>query len=62
MVPLSDLSTIFSSYRPALEAAVAAETTCERLYQQLTEKTKLIATEVLTVEFPWRVRVGGTRG
>ncbi|MCC3406754.1 MAG: type III-B CRISPR module RAMP protein Cmr1 [Microcoleus sp. PH2017_10_PVI_O_A] len=57
-----NLEKFEKSYRPALEAAVAAETTCDRLYQQLTEKTKLIATEVLTVEFPWRVRVGGTRG
>ena len=49
-------------YQPALEAAVAAEKTCDRLYQQLTAKTNLIASEVLTVKFPWRVRVGGMRG
>lgn len=49
-------------YQPALKEAVAAEITCDRLYQQLTETTKLIAAEVLTVKFPWRVRVGGTRG
>jgi CRISPR-associated protein Cmr6 len=51
-------------YQPALEAAVAADQTCTRLYQQLTANTKVIATDanVLTVQFPWRVRVGGTRG
>jgi CRISPR-associated protein Cmr6 len=49
-------------YQPALDAAVAAEETCQQLYKQLTAKTNLIATEVLTVQFPWRVRVGGTRG
>ncbi|HBB34727.1 MAG TPA: CRISPR-associated protein Cmr6 [Cyanobacteria bacterium UBA8803] len=46
----------------ALEQAAAADDTCQSLYQQLTQKTKLLANEVLTVEFPWRVRVGGTRG
>lgn len=48
--------------QPALEAAVSAEKTCQQLYEQLTAKTQLIATEVLSVQFPWRVRVGGTRG
>ena len=46
----------------ALEQAVAADNTCKSLYQQLTQKTKHLADEVLTVEFPGRVRVGGTRG
>lgn len=61
--PLQKLSqTPFEHYQFALEQAVEAEKSCDRLYQQLTAKTNLIATEVLTVEFPWRVRVGGTRG
>ncbi len=62
--PLQSLNqTLFGKlYQPALEVAVAAEKTCDYLYQQLTAKTKLIASEVLTVQFPWRVRVGGTRG
>ncbi|MEG4022487.1 RAMP superfamily CRISPR-associated protein [Microcoleus sp. S13C4] len=62
--PLQALNqTLFGElYQPALEAAVAAEETCARLYEQLTRKTRLIADEVLTVKFPWRVRVGGVRG
>ncbi|MFP4413484.1 RAMP superfamily CRISPR-associated protein [Coleofasciculus sp.] len=46
----------------ALNAAVNADDTCESVYEQLTQKTKSLATETLTIEFPWRLRVGGTRG
>jgi len=46
----------------ALKAAADADDNCKRLYQQLTEKTKYLADEVLSVKFPWRVRVGGIRG
>jgi CRISPR-associated protein Cmr6 len=46
----------------ALEAAAKADRTCARLYQQLTEKTKQIADDVVTAKFSWRVRVGGIRG
>ncbi|MBD2247399.1 RAMP superfamily CRISPR-associated protein [Nostoc sp. FACHB-888] len=46
----------------ALEAAVIADKTCESLYQQLTEKTRKLADDTITVQFPWRLRVGGMRG
>ncbi len=46
----------------ALKQAEAADDTCESLYQQLTKKTEYLATEIIKVKFPWRVRVGGTRG
>jgi len=46
----------------ALNAAADADDTCESVYEQLTQKTKSLATETLTIEFPWRLRVGGTRG
>jgi CRISPR-associated protein Cmr6 len=46
----------------ALEAAVTADRSCASLYQQLTEKTKKLAEDTITVQFPWRLRVGGMRG
>jgi CRISPR-associated protein Cmr6 len=46
----------------ALEAAAIADQTCASLYEQLTEKTKKLADDTITVEFPWRLRVGGIRG
>ncbi|WP_017317333.1 RAMP superfamily CRISPR-associated protein [Mastigocladopsis repens] len=48
--------------QPVLEAAAAADETCEILYKQLTEKTQKLADVTITVAFPWRVRVGGMRG
>ncbi|MFN7865048.1 MAG: RAMP superfamily CRISPR-associated protein [bacterium] len=48
--------------KPVLIEAAAADKTCQSLYQQLTEKTKRLADETLTVEFIWRLRVGGMRG
>lgn len=38
------------------------EKSCQQLYQQLCDRTELIADEVITVHFPWQLRVGGTRG
>lgn len=46
----------------AMEAAATADKTCEILYQQLTEKTRRLADDTITVQFPWRLRVGGMRG
>jgi CRISPR-associated protein Cmr6 len=44
------------------ETAKAEQESCQQLYQQLCDRTELIADEVITVRFPWRLRVGGTRG
>lgn len=44
------------------ETEKAEKGSCQQLYQQLCDRTELIADEVLTVRFPWRLRVGGTRG
>ncbi|MEC4893465.1 MAG: RAMP superfamily CRISPR-associated protein [Oscillatoria sp. PMC 1051.18] len=62
--PLQALNqTIFGEYpQPALKAAVAAEKNCQFIYQQLKNRTEAIATSHLTIQFTWRVRVGGTRG
>ncbi|MHC5771976.1 MAG: RAMP superfamily CRISPR-associated protein, partial [Nostoc sp.] len=46
----------------ALEDAATADETCESLYQQLTEKTIKLADHTITVQFSWRLRVGGMRG
>lgn len=46
----------------ALEAAIAAERQCTSLYQTLTQRTELLATTTIDVDFIWRVRVGGIRG
>lgn len=51
--------------QPVLNAAVAAETTCNPLYAKLNQRTRQLAGEegiVITIDFNWRVRVGGTRG
>ena len=40
----------------------AESTSCKQLYQQLCDRTESLADEVITVHFPWRLRVGGTRG
>ena len=48
--------------QPVLTKAVAADATCTSLYQLLTDKTKKLAVATLTVQFSWRVRVGGMRG
>ncbi|NJL62875.1 MAG: CRISPR-associated protein Cmr6 [Methylacidiphilales bacterium] len=50
--------------KKALEATSNADITCERLYTLLTEKTRQLADEngILSVNFPWRLRVGGMRG
>lgn len=48
--------------QPVLLAAAQADDTCEVLYKQLTSRTKALASETLTVRFPWRLRVGGMRG
>lgn len=42
--------------------AQAEKGSCQQLYTQLCQRTELIADEVVTVRFPWRLRVGGTRG
>jgi len=64
--PLQALNHILFSFQEtpqsALKQAEAADDTCESLYQQLTKKTEYLATEIIKVKFPWRVRVGGTRG
>ncbi len=44
------------------ETAKAEKESCQQLYTQLCDRIKLIADEVITVRFPWRLRVGGTRG
>jgi CRISPR-associated protein Cmr6 len=44
------------------QTAQAEKGSCQQLYQQLCDRTELIADEVITVRFPWRLRVGGTRG
>lgn len=46
----------------ALSAAATADQTCQSLYQQLTEKTRKLADDTITVQFSWRLRVGGMRG
>lgn len=48
--------------QPALDAAAKADLACAQLYQQLTEKTKRIADDIVTAKFSWRLRVGGIRG
>lgn len=44
------------------ETAKAEQESCQQLYTQLCERTELLADETITVQFPWRLRVGGTRG
>lgn len=46
----------------ALQAAAKAETTCNSIYTELTQRTKLLADEHFQAEFTWRLRVGGMRG
>ncbi|WP_287129908.1 RAMP superfamily CRISPR-associated protein [Candidatus Cyanaurora vandensis] len=51
--------------QPVLKRAADAEKKCAKLYERLTEKTRLLAGNpdyLLTIKFPWRMRVGGTRG
>ena len=51
--------------QPVLNAAVAAEATCAPLYAKLNQRTRHLAGEegiIITIDFNWRVRVGGTRG
>ena len=51
--------------QPVLNAAVAAEATCTPLYVKLNQRTRCLAGEegiIITTDFNWRVRVGGTRG
>jgi CRISPR-associated protein Cmr6 len=51
--------------QPVLNAAVAAEATCAPLYAKLNQRTRQLAGEegiIITIDFNWRVRVGGTRG
>jgi CRISPR-associated protein Cmr6 len=51
--------------QPILKAAVAAEATCTLLYTKLNQRTRQLVGEkgiVITKDFNWRVRVGGTRG
>lgn len=48
-----------------LEAAEKAEQTCQPIYRILNQRTRELAGDeknTLTVEFDWRIRVGGTRG
>ena len=51
--------------QPILNAAVAAEAICAPLYAKLNQRTRQLAGEegiIITIDFNWRVRVGGTRG
>jgi CRISPR-associated protein Cmr6 len=51
--------------QPVLEAAVKIEKTCDSLYEKLKQRTQSLVGQdgvVLSVDFSWRVRVGGTRG
>jgi CRISPR-associated protein Cmr6 len=48
--------------KPVLETAIETEKSCRELYKYLTDKTKSLACETFTAKFPWRLRVGGTRG
>ncbi|NEQ32840.1 MAG: hypothetical protein F6K04_17860, partial [Leptolyngbya sp. SIO4C5] len=45
-----------------LKTAQAEQNSCKKLYTYLCDRTELLADEVITVRFPWRLRVGGTRG
>lgn len=52
-------------FQPVLEAAVSAEKSCDALYAKLKQRTEsLVGIDgvATTVDFNWRVRVGGTRG
>lgn len=40
----------------------AEKDSCKQLYKQLCDRTALLADELVTVRFSWRLRVGGTRG
>jgi CRISPR-associated protein Cmr6 len=51
-----------TSVQEFLQTIASNDTTCQFIYQQLTERTKALAETVLEVSFPWRVRVGGMRG
>jgi CRISPR-associated protein Cmr6 len=44
------------------QTARVEKESCQQLYTQLCDRTELIADKVVTVRFPWRLRVGGTRG
>jgi len=51
--------------KPVLDVAVSAEKKCADLYGKLQKRTESLAGpngEIFTVNFNWRVRVGGTRG
>lgn len=51
--------------QPILNAAVEVEQNCLQLYRQLQQRTEDLVKDggtTLTVDFNWRVRVGGTRG
>ncbi len=45
-----------------LKTAADAENSCDQIYQKLTNRTKILASDTLSVSFNWRIRVGGTRG
>jgi CRISPR-associated protein Cmr6 len=47
---------------PALAAAVDIERNCQALYDRLNERTVMLSSSLLEVEFGSRVRVGGVRG
>jgi CRISPR-associated protein Cmr6 len=51
--------------KPVLEAAVQAEKTCIPIYDNLKQRTEMLAggaEHTFSVSFSWRLRVGGTRG
>lgn len=48
--------------KPVIETAVKADKTCASLYTFLNDRTKSLADTILTVQFPWLLRVGGVRG
>lgn len=51
--------------QPVLAAAAKAENSCNDIYQKLKQRTELLVGDdgkTMTVNFNWRLRVGGTRG
>lgn len=51
--------------QPVLIAAAEAEKSCNDIYQKLKQRTELLVGDdggTMTVDFNWRLRVGGTRG
>lgn len=47
---------------PVLQTAAEADSTCQPLYDLLCQRTESLAQEMVTVVFPWRLRVGGLQG